>query len=380
MPKVSVLIATYNRKKLLLRAVESVLKQDFEDYELVIYNDCSTDGTDEVVEFLKTLDPRIKSVKPDKNVGSVSGDRLILREFVYNISKGQYLIYLCDDDFWIPSNLLSRAVRILDENADIVQVAGGQVQVFDQPIDVVPNINSFWVYQEYKDISGALYMKGIYPNGKMTVEDFLNYQSEDPVMRNILTGASIFRKKAMISAGVLSSKLGAKWQAGYELTTGIGTQGQTYYFDEPSIAAGVDLNSASFRGTQLLHLLDCIESIKIAFRRPILSASSEKQSMLKQIKTKMIHSVMMNYLRNKIGFKLGYFGTPYLPDIKRIFIPEISVFNFLKITLFYKLKISLHNLVLILCSGFPIKPFKVLRLYFEKKYGPDWLNILSRVR
>lgn len=379
MPKVSILIATYNRKKLLLRAVESVLKQDFDDYELVIFNDCSTDGTEEVIKFLESLDSRIRSVTPDTNVGSISGDRLILREFVYNISKGEYLIYLCDDDFWIPLNLLSRAVHILDKNSNIVQVAGGQVQVFDRPIDVVPKINSFWQYQEYKNIDGALFMKGIYPNGEMSMEDFLSFQSKDPIMRNILTGASIFRKNAMISAGVLSTKLGAKWQAGYELTTGIGTQGNTYYFDEPSIAAGVDINSASFRGSQLLHFLDCIKSIEIAFRRPILKASSKKKTMFKHKKTIMIHSVMMNYLRNKIGFKLGYFGTPYLPEIKKIFIPEITIFNFLRITLTYRLRISFHNFLIIICSGLSVKPFKVIRLYFENKYGSDWLNILTRV-
>ncbi|MGY8796574.1 MAG: glycosyltransferase family 2 protein, partial [Woeseiales bacterium] len=117
-------------------------------------------------------------------------------------------------------------------------------------------------------------MKGIFPQGLIPRDEFLELQSQDPVTRNVLTGASLFRKTAFVRAGVLASRRGARWQAGYELTTGIATQGDSYYFDQPSIAAGVDMKSASFRGTQLGHLLDCLKSVKIAFKQPKKDAAS----------------------------------------------------------------------------------------------------------
>ncbi|MGY8796573.1 MAG: glycosyltransferase family 2 protein, partial [Woeseiales bacterium] len=49
MPEVSVLIATYQRRALLQRAIDSVYKQDFDDYELVVVDDCSPDDTSELM-------------------------------------------------------------------------------------------------------------------------------------------------------------------------------------------------------------------------------------------------------------------------------------------------------------------------------------------
>lgn len=376
MPLVSVLIATFNRKRLLLRAVESVLSQDFDDFELVIFNDCSTDGTEDVIKYLENKDQRIRGILPEQNIGGTHGDREILRQFVYQYSTGKYLIYLCDDDFWIPRNLLSRSVKLLEDNHDIAQVAGGQVQIFDTHIADVTYIDSYWHYEEYRDIAGALLMKTNLPNGLIKKEKFLALQAEDPVQRNILTGASVFRKSAMIEGGVLKNKNGAKWQAGYELTTGIGTQGDTYYFDEASIAAGVDIKSASFRGTQLDHYLDCIRSINIAYKVPIQEAEKKEKISLRKLKNKQIHGVSMNYLLNKIGFKSGFFGTPYL-DTKSIFVPPISNLSFLKTHILHGFKFSKRNLLLLMLSGLPLPLFNVAVYIIKLNLGYDWIRILA---
>ena len=70
-PKVSVVVTTYNRAALLPRAVRSVLAQTYEDYELIIVDDCSTDDTPEVVQ--RFADSRIHAVRQAENRGQSAG-------------------------------------------------------------------------------------------------------------------------------------------------------------------------------------------------------------------------------------------------------------------------------------------------------------------
>ena len=69
-PELSIIIPTYNRGYLLRRAVESVLKQSFQDFEIIIIDDGSTDKTEEVVKSFSA--PNIKYIKFEKNKGAAA--------------------------------------------------------------------------------------------------------------------------------------------------------------------------------------------------------------------------------------------------------------------------------------------------------------------
>ena len=97
-PTVSVNIVTYNRRDLLKRALRSVLDQTFSDFEIVIIDDGSTDGTD---DLLRTAgDPRILSVRVD-HCGSLGR----LRNLALASSGGRYVALLDSDDSWAPQKL-----------------------------------------------------------------------------------------------------------------------------------------------------------------------------------------------------------------------------------------------------------------------------------
>ncbi|MDR1045204.1 MAG: glycosyltransferase [Candidatus Adiutrix sp.] len=109
-PKVTVLISTYNRPQYLAEAIESVVRQRFQDWELIVLNDGGVD-VGEVVE--KFADPRIIYVPDRKNRGAA-------RRFNQGLAlaRGEYVTYLGDDDLFYPNHLevLSRA---LDEHPEV---------------------------------------------------------------------------------------------------------------------------------------------------------------------------------------------------------------------------------------------------------------------
>lgn len=112
-PVVSVVIPTYNGSKYIWRAIESVLMQNFSDYEIVISDNSSTDSTKEVVlEYAKRHRGKIKYFRNDKNIGYPAN----LRKLIYELSQGQYIAILCDDDYYCDQNALSYYVDIMEKN------------------------------------------------------------------------------------------------------------------------------------------------------------------------------------------------------------------------------------------------------------------------
>jgi len=108
MPKVSVIIPTYNRAEFLRSAIASALSQIFTDLEIIISDDKSTDNTREVVETFK--DERIKYVRNEGNKGpSATRNTAILA------SKGEYIAFLDDDDEWLPDKL-QKQIEVLDKS------------------------------------------------------------------------------------------------------------------------------------------------------------------------------------------------------------------------------------------------------------------------
>nr|HPQ82045.1 glycosyltransferase [bacterium] len=96
-PAVSVVIPSYNRFSFLVQAIESVLRQSFENWELVVVDDGSTDETRDFLNSMR--DPRVRSVRQE-NAG-VSSAR---NRGVYE-SQAEHIAFLDSDDLWLPRKL-----------------------------------------------------------------------------------------------------------------------------------------------------------------------------------------------------------------------------------------------------------------------------------
>lgn len=125
MPRVTVILPTYKRNAngLLARAIKSVLNQPYEDLELVVVDDGSQDGTRETIAKLSEQDPRLRTIRFDKNVGLPA----LTTVAAYNATDSEFIAWQFDDSYWLPDHtatLIGRADA--QPEADIVY---GQAKV-----------------------------------------------------------------------------------------------------------------------------------------------------------------------------------------------------------------------------------------------------------
>ena len=97
-PSISIIIPVYNVESYLERCVDSVLAQTFEDFEVILVNDGSTDNSPEICDEYLTVDNRIKIIHKDN--GGLSS----ARNSGLDIAKGRYIMFVDSDD-WIERNM-----------------------------------------------------------------------------------------------------------------------------------------------------------------------------------------------------------------------------------------------------------------------------------
>ena len=113
-PKVSIGLAVFNGERYLREALDSILAQTFTDFELIICDNCSTDGTVEICKAYAESDPRISLHLSERNRGAAWNFN---RAFEY--SRGKYFRWAAHDDKVAPV-LIERCVKVLDNNPDVV--------------------------------------------------------------------------------------------------------------------------------------------------------------------------------------------------------------------------------------------------------------------
>ena len=129
-PKVCVIMPVYNGEKTIKLALASLLNQSYTNWECVIVNDGSTDGTRSILDSLK--DPRFKVIHLQKNVG-----RGAARQVCLDNVEGDYLCYLDADDFYHKDKIFEQ-ILVLERDPKIDLVASG-ILVFDdayKPINI----------------------------------------------------------------------------------------------------------------------------------------------------------------------------------------------------------------------------------------------------
>jgi len=152
-PFFSIIIPTYNRGKLLPKAIESVLNQDCNDWELIVVNDGSTDNTKNIIEKLCENDQRIKYVYQDNQERSAARNKGIEN------SKGKYICFLDSDDEYLPFHLATFQNEIKNKNLPKALFFSSLI-IFKNGIDIGHPIG---ILNTNDSIFDYLFTEGIYP-------------------------------------------------------------------------------------------------------------------------------------------------------------------------------------------------------------------------
>jgi len=114
-PIISIITPMYNAEKFISKSIESVLKQSFKSWEMIIIDDFSSDNSTSIVNKYKAQDSRIKLIKSKKNFGGPAKPR----NLGIKNAKGSYIAFLDCDDYW-STNKLKICVNSFNSKVDFI--------------------------------------------------------------------------------------------------------------------------------------------------------------------------------------------------------------------------------------------------------------------
>lgn len=195
--KISVIVTTYNIEKYIGECIESVQKQNYDDIEIICVDDCSTDGTIDLIKQYQENDDRIILLKHEENGGPARARNTGCRQ-----AKGKY-IYFLDGDDYLKEGMFDKLYRVSEENDLDVLSFSGEAFVDDEFADgnrysskkdiykrkkiyngVFSGSELFAEYMMNADNSGNLYLQFIkrdfYIGNNLYALDDLRYDNDSP--------------------------------------------------------------------------------------------------------------------------------------------------------------------------------------------------------
>jgi glycosyltransferase involved in cell wall biosynthesis len=132
-PRISLALPVYDGEEFIAQAIQSIIDQDFRDFELIITDNASTDRTEDICRAFAIRDERIRFFRNESNLGAAANFN---RGF--ELASGEYFKWCAHDDV-ISSNFLEECVRALDKNSDAV-IAYGRLLGINQEGAMTPYI------------------------------------------------------------------------------------------------------------------------------------------------------------------------------------------------------------------------------------------------
>lgn len=135
--KIDILMATYNGEKYVREQIDSILHQTFKDFCLIICDDCSKDGTWNILEEYAKKDSRVKIMKNEKNLGYNKNFEKLLGQVT-----AEYFMLSDQDDVWLPNKVEESYQKITSEQLSLVC---SDLEVVDKNLNTIhPSMWEFW--------------------------------------------------------------------------------------------------------------------------------------------------------------------------------------------------------------------------------------------
>jgi glycosyltransferase involved in cell wall biosynthesis len=197
MPKVSVIVPNYRHAKFLPKRIQSILDQTFQDFELIILDDCSPDNSRDVINSFKGHEKVSAVVFNDKNTGSTFRQW----EKGLSLSKGEYIWIAESDDFAHP-DFLSRTAGILDSQKKVGVVNTNSFVVDDQN-NIIETTDIY-----YNDLHQGRWNADFYSEGRTEVKYYLSQRCTIPNASAVLFRKNVLEKTELDS---LNMTLAGDW-------------------------------------------------------------------------------------------------------------------------------------------------------------------------
>lgn len=124
---ISIIMLTYNRECLVSRAIESILRQTYRDFEFIIIDNGSTDASGQIAERYAAQDKRIRVIHRERgNIGAGRNTGL-------DAARGEYIAFIDDDD-WAEPDFLEFLLKLLVENQADVAICGATDKIFNEKV------------------------------------------------------------------------------------------------------------------------------------------------------------------------------------------------------------------------------------------------------
>lgn len=143
-PLVTIITPIFNAQNFIAETIESVIDQTYQNWEMIIVDDCSTDNSRDIVKKYEVKDSRIKLIELEVNFGGPARPRNV----GLDISKGDYLAFLDADDVWLENKLQVQISEMLVNNLDFTSTESKFID--DNSIDTI--INKYKIVIFFKKI------------------------------------------------------------------------------------------------------------------------------------------------------------------------------------------------------------------------------------
>ena len=220
-PKISVIIPSFNRFSYLQNSLTSVFNQTYENFEIIIINDGSSEKEYKNYEFPKS----VKIIHIDKkDTPDWGGSRQPLRNIGAEIAKGEYLAFLDDDDMWMNNKLEVQINEMLKNNYLFSSTEGYYGEgVFDKNTSYeLYNNEKFYKILKKKYRRSGFLNQGKFP--KVWNFDFIS------IHNSIILSSVIVEKKLFKRLGGFR---GLPVRADHDCWLGLLSHTDCYYFDDP---------------------------------------------------------------------------------------------------------------------------------------------------
>lgn len=251
LPKISVIMPAYNAELFIDEAIASVISQSYENWELIIINDGSTDKTSNIINDWLLKDKRIKYYYQQ------NGKQGKARNLGISKSKGNYLAFLDADDIWLPDKL---AIQILE--------------IQDNKVDLVFADSYVFSSSESNDISVRMNIPGFSFYDKNTIELFLE-RNRIPILTVLV------KREAVTTVEGFSEKLDIQNVEDYHLWLKLLMHGFVFYSSNQVVAKYREHNNSATANDKLV-----LDKIPNAFFDLLKLYPNYKKLIQKELKSK----------------------------------------------------------------------------------------------